>query len=89
MLFSSCTISFVLRLKAKKKRDFIIASYLLRGIVQLKGVYYRKWQESSKFLCGGGAFQERGFHHIGDLFVKAGVQINFQRGQFRLNGSLL
>lgn len=36
----------------------------------------------------GGAFQGD-IHHIGDLFVKAGVQINFQRGQFRLNGGLL
>ena len=53
------------------------------------GVYYRKWQESSKFLCGGELFKNGDIHHIGDLFVKAGVQINFQRGQFRLNGGLL
>lgn len=88
MLFSSCTISFVLRLKAKKNRDFVIASYLLRGVV-IRGGYYRKWQESSKFLCGGELFKKGDIHHIGDLFVKAGVQINFQRGQFRLNGGLL
>ena len=88
MLFSSCTISFVLRLKAKKKRDFIIASYLLRGIV-IKGGLLQEVAGVLQISLWGGAFQERGFHHIGDLFVKAGVQINFQRGQFRLNGSLL
>lgn len=41
------------------------------------------------FFVGGELFKKGEIHHIGDLFVKAGVQINFQRGQFRLNGGLL
>ena len=58
MLFSSCTISFVLRSKAQKNRDFVIASYLLQGVVirggllqEMAGVQISLW---------GGAFQERG-----------------------------
>lgn len=87
MLFSSCTISFVLRSKAQKKSGFRNSELFVTEL--LEGVYYRKWQESSKFLCGGELFKNGDIHHIGDLFVKSGVQINFQRGQFRLNGGLL
>ena len=79
---------FCTSIESQKKRDFIIASYLLRGIV-IKGGLLQEVAGVLQISLRGGAFQERGFHHIGDLFVKAGVQINFQRGQFRLNGGLL
>ena len=88
MLFFLFHNFFCTSIESQKNRDFVIASYLLRGVV-IRGGYYRKWQESSKFLCGGELFKKGDIHHIGDLFVKAGVQINFQRGQFRLNGGLL
>lgn len=30
----------------------------------------------------GGAFQERGFHHIGDLFDKPEFELTFNAGNF-------
>ena len=61
---------------------------MLRGVV-IRGGLLQEMAGVLQISLWGGAFQERGFHHIGDLFVKAGVRINFQRGQFRLNGGLL
>lgn len=59
MLFSSCTISFVLRSKAQKNRDFVIASYLLQGVV-IRGGVLQEMAGVLQISLWGGAFQERG-----------------------------